>query len=336
MGTTKTGWKEMKRNVMEVRVFRYVLSLLPVKACQPPISPLHSTPSVQRNTNGSSCSSSSRLNLASTKSRVSEMAVLLEKALSIADKEKWSIVVKKVPSCNTPSTPVCIEDDVDNFNVTEEDNPYVVMDGLDLANCQLLLADLTSEEELSGNESQSEEHGTTSFDDEDFKWAMEDEQVSEDIFLIEEDDEGQDDEEDVEMGGTVNLSGDDEDIVGSDVLCLQGALSLIDLEGHLNVVEHALIQLREYMHDEIGGVEGKFITTLTFDYNLLDTRNSRVEDLFKAYGFQVNYSISQPIAFLQQFKGGEVDAKKDMLEKEMEDTTDEALNAHQVEAASEE
>ncbi|KAK9093015.1 hypothetical protein Syun_027926 [Stephania yunnanensis] len=49
---------------------------------------------------------------------------------------------RKVPPSNTPSTPVCIEDDADEFDVAKEDSPHVVMDGLDLANCWEALANL--------------------------------------------------------------------------------------------------------------------------------------------------------------------------------------------------
>ncbi|KAK9130592.1 hypothetical protein Sjap_011079 [Stephania japonica] len=106
---------------------------------KPPVSLLHGTPSVQENSDGSSSSLSLRPNLASIESRVSEMAVLLEKVLF----ESWSLRLqkarkdkfpvrnssqlrlmglsgRKAPPCNTPSIVVYIEDDGDDFDDVDE------------------------------------------------------------------------------------------------------------------------------------------------------------------------------------------------------------------------
>ncbi|KAK9104832.1 hypothetical protein Scep_021676 [Stephania cephalantha] len=195
---------------------------------------------------------------------------------------------RKVPPSNTSSTPVCIENDADEFNVAEEDNPHVVMDGLDLANCREALANLQASftnrkwlrtrrfdfdylksidinarplfQHLVGLNNPSDLLVSRKKDDKedmigkDSMEKMNYEFINEKWIVI----PGKtiDDEEDVEMGST--LSGDEEDIVSSDVLPSRSLLTkFLDLEGHLNAVEHALIQLREYMHDDIGGGGGQ-------------------------------------------------------------------------------
>ncbi|KAK9121336.1 hypothetical protein Syun_018953 [Stephania yunnanensis] len=147
---------------------------------------------------------------------------------------------------------------------------------------RFLLADSTSEEELSGNESQSEKHGISSSDDKDFKWTTKDKPISEDISLIDEDDKRQDDENDVEMGCMVNLCGDDEDMDSSNV-----------------------VPSRSLLTKSVHGVE-------------------------------VKSQIAKLTPLLQQSKCGKVEAKNDIPEKEMDDTTDEAFSAHQAATTSEE
>ncbi|KAK9154374.1 hypothetical protein Sjap_001854 [Stephania japonica] len=102
---------------------------------------------------------------------------------------------RKVLSSNIPSNTLYIEDNGENFDdVDEQDNTR-----------------------LGGNETQSEKRGTTNSNDEDFKLNSEDEAISEDISLVDENDKEKN-YEDVEMGGIVNLGDDDDDMDGSNVL----------------------------------------------------------------------------------------------------------------------